>query len=90
MHGQIMPVNACNAHSEAPSAVARAAILARNTVRARRGSGPKTRTSRRSGNVESQLSTARMPVTSMVVAIRKCSSGHARTSCSVCGTRGSA
>ena len=42
-------------------------------VRGRTGSGASTRTSRRSGNVESQLSTANRPTTNMVVAIMKCS-----------------
>src|SRR5205085_1646152 len=56
-----------------PSAAANAAAFARKMVRARKGSGPSTITSRRSGKVESQLSTANSPTTSMVVAMRKCS-----------------
>ena len=51
--------------------------FASKIVRARKGSGPSTITSRRSGNVESQLSTANRPTTSIVVAIRKCSVLHA-------------
>src|SRR5205823_279747 len=51
---------------------ATAATFARNIVRARTGNGPSTSTSRRSGNVASQLSTANKPTTSIVVAIKKC------------------
>jgi len=73
VRGITKPKTECRKTIVRLSAVATAATLARNRVRARTGSGASTRTSRRSGNVESQLSTASSPTTSIVVAIRKCS-----------------
>ena len=79
--GQAMPASPWSAASVRPSALATAATFARNNVPERTGRGPSTRTSRRSGNVDSQLSTANRPTTSMVVAIRKCSTVHAPVIC---------
>ncbi len=61
----------CRVATVRSSAVATAATLARNMVRARTGKGASTRTSRRSGNMESQLRTANRPTTSIVVADQK-------------------
>jgi len=55
-----------------PTADADAAILAVSRVRARIGRGNSTSTSRRSGNMESQLITANKPTASMLVEMRKC------------------
>src|SRR5678815_4189559 len=74
--GQVSPVHTLSAATVRPSAVANAAALARNSVRDRSGKGASTRTSRRLGKVESQLSTANSPTTSMVVAISICSVCH--------------
>ena len=79
--GQAMPASPCSAASVMPNALATAATFARNNVPERTGRGPSTRTSRRSGNVDSQHSTANRPTTSMVVAIRKCSAVQAPAIC---------
>ena len=71
--GQTRPVTACRINTVRPREAATPATFARNMARARTGKGANTKTSRRSGNVESQLSTANRPTTSIVVAIRKCS-----------------
>ena len=55
------------------------------SVRARIGRGIRTNTSRRLGNVESQLSTANRPTTNIVVAIRKCSPLHVSRRANWCG-----
>src|SRR5580698_6062138 len=62
---QMGPEKMFNDTTVNPSAAPSDAAFARNSVRARTGSGPRTSTSRRSGNVESQLSTANNPTTSM-------------------------
>src|ERR1700683_2319302 len=54
-----------NASTVMLSAVATAVTFARNNVRARTGKGASTNTSRRSGNMDSQLNTANNPTTSM-------------------------
>lgn len=73
VNGQPIPGPAFKTTIASPSPVPTAAIFARNIVRVRMGSGDSTSTSRRSGNVESQLSTAKRPTISIVVEIKKCS-----------------
>src|ERR1035438_1687764 len=65
-----------------PNADATAAILAANSVRPRTGKGASTSTSRRSRNVESQLNTANIPTTSMVISTIRCSTDQAEAATS--------
>ena len=78
--GNASPGAALNIQIATPRADASEAALAARIVPARIGRGASTRTSRRLGKIESQLSTANTPVTSMVVAIRACSGAQAETS----------
>src|SRR5262249_17497130 len=69
-------VKLCSAFSEStvtPRTAQAAETFAKNRVRVFTGSGASTSTSRRLGNVASQLSTAKMPTASMVVQIIECS-----------------
>src|ERR1017187_44916 len=79
--GQTRPDKACKATVVIPSAADTAATFARKKVRGRTGNGASTRTSRRSGNVESQLSTAKRPTTSIGFKIRKCSALKGARTC---------
>lgn len=73
IRGQISPENIFRETTDRHKAESTAAILALKRVRARIGSGASTKTSLRSGKIESQQNTESRATTIIVVAIRKCS-----------------
>src|ERR1700693_3739268 len=71
--GHTSPEKTFSETTDRLSAAIRADSFARNSVLARIGSGASTRTSRLSGKMESQHRTEKRLMTTIVVAIRKCS-----------------